>query len=246
MLEFENKIKFVLIIGLIVFTLLFIGILFFILQFSRTKTNHLEELMKTKLEIQDETLSYIGRELHDNLGQLLTVAKIHINSLVKQYGDDKKIAALNSVLDNTIVELRALSKSLNNSRIQDFGLHKELIHETERIGKLNGMHIGLHIEGEEKRLAADREIILYRIIQEFISNALKYAQATELNIALTYQKDNVQVDIAENGIGFDMSATSSGSGVVNIKNRARLLNADPFLYESNPGKGTQLSLTLPL
>ena len=244
MLELENKIKFVLIIGLIIFTLLFIGILFFILQFSRTKTTHLEELMKTKLEIQDATLSYIGRELHDNLGQLLTVSKIHINSLMKQYGDDKKLVALDSVLDKTVTELRTLSKSLNNSRIKDFGLHKELTQEVERIEKMNVMEVSLRIEGEEKKLDDDKEIILYRIIQEFLSNSLKYAQASQLKINLRYTADQLHVHLSDNGKGFDIQQAVLGSGVTNIKHRAHLLNAQAVEYHSAVGKGTQLSLTL--
>ena len=242
----ENKIIFVLITGLIVFSVLFAGLLLFILQFRKTKMQHLEELMKTKLEIQDETLTYVGRELHDNLGQLLTVSKIHVNSLLKQYGDDKKIATLESVLDKMLVELKALSKSLNSSRIKDFGLTKELANEAERIEKIKVMHIALSIEGEEKKMSTDREIILYRIIQEFLSNSLKYSQANELIILLRYQQSELEVQISDNGKGFDITNVSMGSGVGNIRNRAQLLNARNIDYTSAPGKGTRLSLTLPI
>jgi signal transduction histidine kinase len=240
----EKKIIFVLIIGLIVFTLLFVGIIIFILQFKKTKLLHLEELLKTKLEIQDQTLTYVGRELHDNLGQLLTVSKIHVNSLVKQYGNDRKITALDSVIDKTIVELRALSKSLNNSRIKDFGLHKELSNEVERIEKMNVLKISLNIEGTEIPLSTNREIILYRIIQEFLSNSLKYSEASQLNIFLKYHNNLLQVNLSDNGKGFDMQDRNQGSGVSNIKNRAQLLNAQSFEFTSSYQKGTHLALTL--
>lgn len=243
----EKKIIFVLIIGLIVFILLFVGILFFVLQFRKTRLMHLEELMKTKLEIQDETLSYIGRELHDNLGQLLTVSKIHTNSLIKQFGEDKKLTALDQVLDKTITELRALSKSLNNSRISDFGLHKELVTEAERIEKMNVMNVKLNIEGDhEESISNDKAIILYRIIQEFLSNSLKYSQASELIISLIYKKNELEILLSDNGKGFDMNTAALGSGVNNIKNRAQLLNAQRIEFNSMPMKGTQLLLTLPL
>jgi len=242
----ETKIIFVLISGLIVFALLFAGILFFILQFRKTRMMHMEELMKTKLEIQDETLTYIGRELHDNLGQLLTVSKIHVNSLMKQYCDEKKIATLENVLDKMMVELKGLSKSLNSSRIKDFGLTRELANEVERIEKIQVMQIALRIEGEEKKMSTDHEIILYRIIQEFLSNSLKYSQAREVSILLRYHNTELVVEIADNGQGFDMTMTSQGSGVSNIKNRAQLLNAQDIVFTSTPGKGTRLSLTLPI
>jgi len=242
----ETKIIFVLVIGLSVIALLFLGILLFILQFRKTKLHHMEALLKTKLEIQDQTLTYVGRELHDNLGQLLTVSKIHVNSLLKQHGDDKKMLALNDVLDKTVIELRALSKSLNNSRINDFGLHKELMNEVDRIQKMKLMEISLSIEGEEKELNKDKAIILYRIIQEFLSNSLKYSQANLLSISLRYQKNNLQVAIRDDGKGFDMQTAVSGSGVSNIKNRVQLLNAELTEYSSAPQKGTQLRLTLPI
>lgn len=241
----EKKIIFVLIVGLIVFTLLFVGILAFILLFRKSKMHHLEELMKTKLEIQDQTLTYIGRELHDNLGQLLTVSKIHVNSLTKQYSDDKKIAALDDVLDKTIVELRALSKSLNNSRIKDFGLHKELSIEVDRIAKLNVVDISLNIEGNHELASNDKSIILYRIIQEFLSNSMKYSEANKIVISLIYHENTLDVSISDNGKGFDMNQMAQGSGVTNIKNRAQLLNADKIEYNSIINQGTQLSLTLP-
>ncbi|HOZ52700.1 MAG TPA: ATP-binding protein [Chitinophagaceae bacterium] len=241
----EKKIIFVLIVGLTVFTLLFVGILAFILLFRKSKMHHLEELMKTKLEIQDQTLTYIGRELHDNLGQLLTVSKIHVNSLTKQYSDDKKIAALDDVLDKTIVELRALSKSLNNSRIKDFGLHKELSIEVDRIAKLNVVDISLNIEGNHELASNDKSIILYRIIQEFLSNSMKYSEANKIVISLIYHENTLDVSISDNGKGFDMNQMAQGSGVTNIKNRAQLLNADKIEYNSIINQGTQLSLTLP-
>lgn len=242
----EEKIVFVLIIGLVIFTILFGGILLFILQFRKHKVLHMEELLKTKLEIQDETLTYVGRELHDNLGQLLTVTKIHSNSLLKTYPEDKKIAALDNVLDKTVAELRALSKSLNNSRIKDFGLHKELSNEVERIEKMQIMEIDLKFVGQIKLFSPDKAIILYRIIQEFLSNSLKYSEAKSLSILLNYHVNELEVRLSDNGKGFDMNAAKSGSGVSNIKNRVQLLHASSFAYTSRLNEGTQLLLTLPI
>jgi signal transduction histidine kinase len=242
----EKKIIFVLIIMMIVFALLFVGIILFMMQFRKSRLLHMEELMKTKLEIQDQTLTYLGRELHDNLGQLLTVSRIHVNSLMKQYAGDVKIAALDSVMDKTISELRALSKSLNSSRIHDFGLHKELGLEVERLTRMNIMKLDFSIEGEERPLPNDKAIILYRIIQEFLSNTIKYAQAEQLRLKLHYRAKQLEVSISDNGKGFDMTSGSVGSGVSNIRNRAQLLNVQNLLFQSEPGKGTHLSLTLPL
>ena len=242
----EQKIIFVLIIVLVVFAILFVGIIFFMIQFRKTKVLHIEELLKTKLEIQDETLTYVGRELHDNLGQLLTVSKIHVNSLLKLYGQEKKIIALDNVLDKTVQELRMLSKSLNNSRVKDFGFHKELQQEVDRLERMNIMDVVLTIENESDDYPTEKAIILYRIIQEFLSNSIKYSQGNLVKVSLKYSDQFLKLRLSDNGRGFDMALTELGSGVTNIKNRAQMLNAKDISYTSTSYSGTQLSLTLPL
>jgi signal transduction histidine kinase len=242
----EEKIIFVLIIGLIIFSILLGGIVLFILQFRKHKILHMEELLKTKLEIQDETLTYIGRELHDNLGQLLTVTKIHSNRLVKTYPEDTKMAALDSVIEKTISELRGLSRSLNNSRINDFGLVKEIANEVERIEKMQVAEIDWQTSGEQIALNTDKSIILYRVIQEFLNNSLKYSAAKKIKIHLHYLPHELHIELSDNGSGFEIQHAKSGSGITNIKNRVHLLHANSFSFQSAPGQGTQLSLTLPI
>ena len=96
----------------------------------------ISELNKTKQEIQDQTLTYIGRELHDNIGQLLTISKIHSNALIRNDAENKKLVALDEMLDRAIVEIKQLSKSLDSSRIADFGFHKEHLLEVSRINNI--------------------------------------------------------------------------------------------------------------
>lgn len=242
----DKKIIFVLIVVMIVFALLFAGIIVFILQYRKARLLHMEEMMKTRMEIQDQTLTHVGRELHDNIGQLLTVAKIHVNTLLKQLPGDGKVEALDHVVNKAVGELKALSKSLNNSRIADFGLHRELAAEVERLQRVSTTAIQLNVSGEVKPIPVDQAILLYRILQEFLTNSLKYAEASTISILLDYRNQEVQVSIYDNGRGFDMSVTEAGSGISNIRNRAKLLQAKGFNYTSSPYRGTHLSLTLPL
>ena len=108
--------------------------------------------------MQNETLSIIGRELHDNIGQLLTVSKIHAHSLLKINSEDKKLIALDDALDKTITEVTALSKSLDASRINNFGLKNEIENEVERLNKLQVAQLTLSFTGENN-LSSDRAII---------------------------------------------------------------------------------------
>lgn len=207
--------------------------------------NFISELNKTKQEIQDQTLTYIGKELHDNIGQLLTISKIHSNALIKNDAENKKLVALDEMLDKAIVEIKQLSKSLDSSRIADFGFHKELLLEVSRINNTKVAKVNLQLEGHEN-LDAGKAIILYRILQEFIANAMKYSHCDTINIALSYMPEFLQVNVNDNGIGFDMKSVKRGSGLNNIQNRITLLHATDIQFTSQASNGTCLHFKIPL
>jgi signal transduction histidine kinase len=205
----------------------------------------ISELNKTKQEIQDQTLTYIGRELHDNIGQLLTISKIHSNALIRNDAENKKLVALDEMLDKAIVEIKQLSKSLDSSRIADFGFHKELLLEVSRINNTKVATVQLQVEGVEN-LDPGKAIILYRILQEFISNAMKYSHCDTINISLTYTPEFLQVHVHDNGIGFDMNSVKKGSGLNNIQNRITLLQAADVQFTSQSNIGTSLLFKIPI
>lgn len=205
----------------------------------------ISELNKTKQEIQDQTLTYIGRELHDNIGQLLTISKIHSNALIRNDAENKKLIALDEMLDKAIVEIKQLSKSLDSSRIADFGFHKELLLEVSRINNTKAAKVNLQVAGREN-LDAGKAIILYRILQEFISNAMKYSHCDTIHISLTYSSEFLQVEVSDNGIGFDMNSVKRGSGLNNIQNRITLLHAADVQFTSQANQGTWLLFKIPI
>ncbi len=251
----EKDIALIILIPSITFIIICSGLVFLIYTYYKTKQKFLQEriatqltfskeLNKTKQEIQDQTLTYIGRELHDNIGQLLTISKIHSNSLIKNESENKKLLALDDVLNKVIVEIKQLSKSLDSSRIADFGFHKELATEVSRINSTQVVKVDLQIEGDEN-IENEKAIILYRILQEFISNSVKYSSCDMIEISLTYMNDHLQVRATDNGIGFDFESVKKGSGLNNIKNRISLLQAENVVFESNNTTGTILSFSIP-
>jgi len=203
------------------------------------------ELNKTKQEIQDQTLTYIGRELHDNIGQLLTIAKIHSNALLKHDGDNKKLNALDEMLDKSFVEIKNLSKSLDSSRIADFGFQRELLSEVARINQTRVAKVNLQINGTEN-IQNSQAIIIYRILQEFITNAMKYSQCDTIDIILQYSDTCMEVMAKDNGIGFDMATVKKGSGLNNMINRVSLLNAFDVTFTSAKNHGTLLNFKTPV
>lgn len=206
-----------------------------------------EELAKTQQEIQEATLKHVGRELHDNVGQLLSVATMQMNAVAKVASEDLKLKVDNAseALKESLTEVRALSKSLNSDVIYNLGFDATVKNEIERLNKTGLIQSNVVIKGEKVNFENKKdEIILFRILQEFSSNTLKYAEAEHLIINLRYHEDKLEIKVEDDGIGFVIDNAKKGSGLINMEKRAELINAD-YKLESQPEKGTILSLSYP-
>lgn len=216
----------------------------FILDQKEAEKKYLEELTKSQLETQEQTFKNIGWELHDNVGQLLSVVNMQLNVLFTNISDDLKPNLKDSqdVLQKTLSEVRALSKSLNNDVIKNLGLQQSIENELNRFNKLKFIKATLKVKGEENGAVNDKDkIILFRILQEFFSNSIKHSKAKNLNVILEFLPDEVFISASDDGIGFDQEHVKKSSGLINMKSRAELINAK-FELKSLPNKGVSLSL----
>lgn len=206
-----------------------------------------EELLKTQREIQEETLKHVGRELHDNIGQMLVMSTMQMNAALAAVNNEAKIKVGNAAeaLKSTLDEVRALSKSLNSDVIFNLGFNATVKNEVARLNKSGLIATRLSITGEKVDFENKKdEIILFRILQEFFSNTLKYAEAEELMVSIDYQEGYLNIKIEDNGNGFDIESAKKGSGLINMEKRAELLSAK-FQLESQLEKGTALNLQYP-
>jgi signal transduction histidine kinase len=207
-----------------------------------------EELIKTQTEIQEQTFKNVGQELHDNVGQLLAFANMQLNlvSSLVTGGVKDKVEDTKAVVKDAIQEVRALSKTLNSEVILSLGFQESINTELERLNKMNVLKAELFSSGDKGVCRNNQDaIILFRIIQEFISNTVKYAQATQLTISLQYTSDNLYVLAEDNGVGFDAETVEKGSGLINMQSRADLTDSD-FSLISKPKEGTKLTLNYPI
>ena len=244
-------------VAFFVLTIITVFVLFF-LMFQKRKNQLLvdkvkqqqkfdEELIITQQEIQEETLKHVGRELHDNIGQMLVMSTMQMNAAVKVVSDDAKSKVSNAAetLKSTLDEVRALSKSLNSDVIFNLGFETTVKNEIERLNKSGLIASNLTVIGEKVNFENNKdEIILFRILQEFFSNTLKYAEAEHLNVTIDYQKQLLDIKVEDDGIGFNIETAERGSGLINMEKRAELLNAD-FEIKSSKEKGTVLTLKYP-
>jgi len=204
---------------------------------SEEKKRFEHEIAETQIEIREETLRNISWELHDNIGQLLTLAKIQI-----QQASLENLHEVSETISKSLDEIRALSKLINPDYIKNIDLKEAINLELERFNRLNYINATLTIKGEEEIIIKKHTIIIFRILQEFFSNTIKHSKATNLNVLLNFKKETLEIVAADDGVGFNVNETNlNGIGIQNIKSRAKLIKAD-VNYNSVPNKGTTLKI----
>jgi signal transduction histidine kinase len=200
------------------------------------------------LEGEENERRRISRELHDGIGQLLTAIQFKVNSLE---GAEKERAEIKAILDETIVEIRRISHNLMPSVLLDFGLEAALRSLCTRTAQSTGWAVNYVFDADPTAapLSQDLEIALYRIAQETITNAVKYSRATQLDIIVDEEPDQIQLRIRDNGQGFNWQAyeqrtTSEANGIRNMRERTHLLGG-AFKLLTSPGSGTTITLSVP-
>ena len=202
-----------------------------------------KELANTQVEIKEQTLNYIGQELHDDLGQKLSVARLKHNQLLNKLENQhrKELQELNELLGECIQDIRNLSKNLITEQIVYFGLIESIEREVSRIKKLNLIHIDLTFNNHDIDIPAKHSLILFRIIQESFNNILKHSKAKKVNIKIIEDKNTLIIEINDNGIGFQTDLSQDGSGLKNMDLRAKLLGAS-FKINSDQNRGTKTTI----
>ena len=220
---------------------------------EQLKVTFEKELLESKLEIQEQTLKNISQEIHDNIGQILSLAKLTINTINfdEQETLQEKINDSKQLIGKAIQDLRDLSKRLDTDYVTDMGLIKSIEYEFQLIKKTGNYETDLIQQGNPYRLSHQHELILFRIFQEVINNIIKHAKASSITVNVSYFPDNFLFQVKDNGHGFDPSSINradiekSGLGIKNMENRSRLMGAN-FNIESEPAIGTTVKISLPL
>lgn len=251
----QERLLIIYIIAVLVFFIIFV--IFFVVAFVRKKNkfirdryeakiNYENELANSKIEIQEQTFKNIAWELHDNVGQLLSVANIQLNILMHSAPTEyhEQIQETKNVVSDAVQEIRSLSKVLNTEVILKNGLIKSIEVELNRYNKLNYLRASLEIKGPIIPISSASEIIIFRILQEFFSNVIKHAKASKLFVVLVYAEKFLQISAVDDGKGFNTFEISDGSGLTTMNSRASLLKAE-FAISSEIGKGTELTLKYP-
>ena len=212
------------------------------------ETNYEKNLLKTKLEIQEQTFQHISREIHDNITLSLTLAKLHLHTVDwsnKEKSYDKIETSID-LLGNSITELSDISKSLNADIIIQQGLLQALEEEIQRIRQADPFIIEFELTGTPVYFDAQKELVIFRIIQEAFNNTIKHARATLVKLSLHYNETKLIVTLKDNGLGFDthLYEHKGHAGLKNMETRVTVLKGTMNI-DSQPGRGTSISFNIP-
>jgi len=217
--------------------------------------SQLHALSSHILTLQERERRRLALELHDELGQSLAFLGLQLNNISMKLHDDQQEAKMEceesmDYLDQVIEKTRRLSRDLSPAILEDLGLSLAIHGLIEDMTKHYGAEVRADVEAINNLFTEDRQIGIYRIFQESLTNVIKHAQATEISIVVRKMADSVYFSIEDNGRGYDsvknrvVDSTGRGMGLFTLKERLRMVNAS-FEMVSQVGEGTTVAFTVP-
>ncbi len=211
------------------------------------KLEHELNLLRSQLQIQEQTFQNISREIHDNIGQKLTLAKLQINTInTSEFIDlNSTLMEISKLITDSLNDLRDISRSLSSEVILNNGLIKALENEINQLNKLFNYNFKMKLTGEVLYMSAETELTVFRIIQESLTNTIKHAEATSVFLDLHFVDNELHILIEDNGKGFDISSIKDFNGLNNLKSRTQSLQG-LIEINSQPLIGTTIKIKIPI
>ncbi|MGH8663492.1 MAG: sensor histidine kinase, partial [Burkholderiales bacterium] len=217
----------------------------------RERTRQLDSLASRLQEAAEAERSALARELHDELGALLTASKMDIAWIRGRLGEEhaalhQKLARVIQHLDQGIVAKRRIVEGLRPSTLSTFGLATAARELTEQVAERAGWDVEMELPEIEPQLPEDVEIALFRVLQESLTNATKYAQATRVRVRLGCEPLQCRLEVEDNGRGFRAGEMRSGAqGLFGMRQRTEARGGSLHVL-SAPGSGTLIRALLPV
>jgi signal transduction histidine kinase len=250
---------FTIILGTLFVALFFIFLLFFVIRYFRKMyqlraeqeklaARLTNEVSNARNEIQQTTLNNISQEIHDNVGQLLSLTKMQLNLIEQRIGEENSlIQEAKSNISHAMTDLRDLAKGMSSERIRLLGLYDSVVQEAARISKAGNLQVMVCSSGIKWEPEHQKQLVLFRVIQECFQNVIKHANATKVDVRFKYTPQQFEISIIDNGIGFNYhpgNLSSDGLGLMNIFSRVQLVGGEVSL-QSIEGNGCSIYICVP-
>jgi signal transduction histidine kinase len=245
----------------IIFFIICIGIILLVMMYYRRRRLHVQEkevmnqkfeseILRTHIEVQEQTMQTIAADLHDNIGQLLSLTTLTLSSI--QISDQekakKKVASSLTLVNKSIKELRELAKLFNGEQIISAGLGNALQQEINWLKRTGAYKIKANNQLLNSSLSLpDKDLIILRLFQEVINNIIKHAQATTIHINAYLLPNILHLNIVEDGIGFDYEKIKNqkkGMGLYSINRRIEMIKGK-ITISAKPNDGTSVLIEIP-
>lgn len=207
---------------------------------------HQKKMLKAAFEAQENEMRRVAKELHDNIGMMLMTLRINLNDQ-----PDGPIQELRMLVDETHETIKKISWDLMPTTLDNFGLFQTIQEMCLRRSAKVRVAIACHEVGRPQSLDKDQELLVYRIVQEAVNNALRHAHPAHVEVSLQWNEKSLALCVKDDGVGFDFPATNNkidgrhGLGLYNLENRVNLLNATLSFSKNNP-TGSIVSIYIPL
>jgi signal transduction histidine kinase len=209
---------------------------------------HLRELTRFLQDVREDERTSIARELHDEFGQALTALRIDLSWLRKRSNDTHddfrlRLDTSRALVERTIESLRRISEGLRPGMLDVLGLAAALEHLVSQFEQRWQITCTFHADRDEYDLDKNQSIVVFRLVQEALTNVSRHAHATEVDIDLREKGDNLCLVIQDDGVGFDTARPRKGFGLLGMSERVRMLGGE---IDIDGGQGTRIVVTLPL
>ncbi|NTS41621.1 PAS domain S-box protein [Flavisolibacter sp. BT320] len=205
-----------------------------------------EQITEAVFAAQEKERSELGRELHDNVNQLLAASALYMQTARTADDSDTLLATSISYTQTAIEEIRTLAKKIVTPRLNDFGLMNSLRGLAEDIMAVHEIQIRFtNVNMDEDDFDEKFKLNLFRIVQEQINNTLKYAKAKTIEVRFAIKDNHLHLFTTDDGVGFQPKQRKKGVGLTNMISRAELYKGE-FTIDSAPGQGCYISVRFPL
>jgi signal transduction histidine kinase len=214
----------------------------------------IQVLSRRLVEVQETERRHLARELHDEIGQALTVAQMHLQALLQSPGTDALAPRLNeslAVVERVLEQVDEISLNLHPSLLDELGLVPTLRWYTTRHAALAGLQAEVRVDSLEQRLDPIIEIHCFRIAQEALTNVVRHAQARAVTVEVRLNEDQLHLSVRDDGVGFDVASVreqavrGASLGLLGMEERATLAGGG-LQHHSTPGHGTEVHAWFPL
>jgi len=202
-----------------------------------------QELLQAQLEMQEHTFRTVSQEIHDNVGQILSIVKLNLNILTFGNEDNEKLQTIKQMVKNAITELRNLSAGYYADRLLEEGFLVAIQQQLDQLDKTGMFTTSFNSDLETLSMDKSKMIFLHRIVQEILHNVVKHSEATHIDARISKENDEIHIVLQDNGKGFNSNNPDfkPGIGLSSIRQRASMIGAN-VLINSEIGAGTIVKL----